>query len=144
MILCMNCVALGYCANLSCILVSDHELNNLDFVEDARSCAQSLRISPSRWRDFIYDTYRDYPGRVLGSDGKEVFLDLEVFETVGIREWFRDWVLRSEPLSRSKILRIESRERVRVIATLLRARSPKPALMWGVRPANDNQRPASS
>ncbi len=144
MMLCMNCLPLGYCAKLNCILVSDKELNNLDFVEDVRSCAQNLRIKPSGWRDFIYDTYRDYPGRVLGSNGEEVFLDLEVFETDGIREWFRDWILRSERLCRSKTLRIESRERVRVIATLLRAQNPRAALIWGVRPANDNQPPSSS
>ena len=141
MMLCMKCVPLGYCAKLNYILVSDQELNNLDFVEDVRSCAQNLRITPSGWRDFIYDTYRDYPGRVLGSSGEEVFLDLEVFETDGIREWFRDWISRSEPLCRSKRLRVESRDRVRVIATLLRARNPGGALTWGVRPANANHAP---
>lgn len=141
MMLCMNCVSLGYCAKLNCILVGDQELNNLDFVEDVRSCARNLRVSPSEWRDFIYDMYRDYPGRVLGSGGKEVFLNLEVFETDGIREWFRDWIFRAEPLCRSKRLRSESRERVRVIATLLRARSPGVAVMWGNRSANDNRAP---
>lgn len=142
--LCMNCLSLGYCAKVTCILVSDTELNNLDFVEDVRACARALEVPPSNWRDFICDTYRDYPGRVLGPQGDEVFLDLEVFETEGVREWFRDWVYRTDPLCRSKKLRAEAYERVRVIGTLLRAQSPHKAMAWGLRAANDDMPPSLS
>jgi len=142
MLLCMNCLSLGYCAKVTCILVSDVELNNLDFVEDVRAFACALAVPPSNWRDFIYNTYRDYPGRVLGPRGDEVFLDLEVFETDGAREWFRDWVYRTDPLSRSKKLRAESYDRVRVIGTLLRAQNPEKTMTWGLRAANDNTPPS--
>ena len=141
MFLCIKCLALGYCVKRSCILVSDEDLNNAVFVEDVRAHARTLEVSSERWRDFIYDTYRDYPGRVLGPDGTEVFLNLEVFETDGIREWFRDWIYRIEPLCRSRKLRVETKERVRVIGTVLRAQKPSAAMTWGVRPANENRAP---
>ncbi|MFG6537528.1 hypothetical protein [Sulfitobacter sp. CS16] len=141
MFLCIKCLGLGYCARRSCILLSDDDLDNPDFVEDVRACARLLEVSPERWRDYVYDAYRDYPGRVLGPNGTEVFLNLEVFETEGIREWFRDWIYRERPLCRSRKLRVEAKERVRVIGTLLRAQQPIAATTWGLRPANENFAP---
>lgn len=140
--LCMDCLSLGYCKKITCSLISDRELHNTDFVEDVRTAARELKISPGQWRDFIYDAYRDYPGRVLGPGGEEVFLDLEVFEADSVREWFRDWVFSQKPLCRDKKLRCESYERVRIIGTLLKAANPQSALMWGIRAANDNRAPA--
>lgn len=142
--LCTECIGSGYCRNLNTRLVSDSELKNHDFVEDVRSAARALGLSPSSWRDFIYDTYRDYPGRVISANGQEAFLDLNVFETDGVREWFRDWVYSPQQASRTRTIRAESKERVRVIATLLRASNPRSAIAWGVRAANDNRKPSNS
>ncbi len=142
--LCMNCLSLGVCRKIKCQIVSDGELSSTLFVEDVRTAAKNLAVPSCKWRDYLYDLYRDYPGRVIDEFGDEVFLDFEAFETPGTREWFRDWVYRNPSSYPVRRLRSESFERVRVIATLLRASSPKSAILWGVRPANDNRAPQNT
>lgn len=119
--------------------MDDTKLDNPEFIRDLRRYTASLGISCDQWLDFLSDTYRDYPGRIMDQTGREVFLDMEVFEEPNIRYWFRDWC--NTPCGNNVVPRIrsEARERIRVLATILRAANPKAALMWGVRAANDNE-----
>jgi hypothetical protein len=54
-----------------------------------------------------------------------------------IRYWFRDFC---RVVERDVIphVRCEAWERVRILASILRARDPDAARMWGLRAANDN------
>lgn len=135
--LCATCLTLGYCRKKNTVLVSDRQLENPDFLIDLRAFTADLKISPDHWVDFLIDTYRDYRGRII-HQGNEVFLDTEALEATSIREWLRDWACTAVPEGVRPRLREESRERIRVLATILATRFPFEASMWGVRAANDN------
>ena len=139
--LCINCYGQGFCRRLSARLVTDAELSNPAFVCDLRSHAARMNISPDHWARFLVDTYRDYPGVILNTDRREVSLDLEVFDDPNIRYWFRDTAcVPCEPGITPRV-RIEARERFRLMATLLRAIDPVAGAFWGVRAANDGPAP---
>ncbi|WP_417449549.1 hypothetical protein [Kordiimonas sp.] len=139
MTLCIRCLCLGYCRKRAAKLVVDGELNNPDFIRDLRSYTSSLEVSCDQWQDYLADLYRDYPGQILDQHGREVFLDMEVFEVPNIRYWFRDWCNTPCPTNIVPRLRAEARTRVQVLATILRAHNPGAATTWGVRAANDNE-----
>ncbi|GER05189.1 hypothetical protein JCM17846_28710 [Iodidimonas nitroreducens] len=122
-------------------LVSDIQIENPNFLSDLRLFTSELSISPDHWLNYLVDAYRDYRGLVV-FNGEEVFLNMEVFETDGIREWFRDWACAPVPEGVRPRLREESRERIRALATILSTRFPFEASMWGVRAVNDNRPPA--
>ena len=134
--LCFNCFSHGYCRKTSSRIVSDDEMTPA-FVSDVKETARSLNVSPYDWREHLSDLYRDYKGRIIDEDGNEVFLDTEVFEFPHHREWSRDFMAHLAEGSAPRI-RAESRERIRVMASILRAAFPAEADMWGVRAANDN------
>lgn len=136
--LCCACLALGYCARLSCRIVSDDELANPEFIRDVKMTAYDLRVSCDEWLEYLTRLYRDYRGRIVDQAGREILLDMEEFERPNIRYWFRDFCGRPCPTHVTPRLRREARERVRILATLLRAVFPDKAQFWGVRPANDN------
>lgn len=137
MSLCPYCLARGYCRRLQTQIVSDDDIDNSEFIRDVREFAHKLDINDEEWREFLSNLYRDYRGRVADADGNEIFLDMEEFERPSIREWFRDFCCRL-PV-RHPHVRPEARERVRVLATILKAYNPLAASYWGVRPANDNE-----
>lgn len=128
-----------YCNGLSVGLVSDLELSNPDFIRDVRAFCFELDVSSYHWHDHVIDLYRDYRGTVLDEDGTEVNLNTCVFEIASIRDWFRDFCCTACPDHITPYVRGEAKERVRVLATILRAVYPAQSLLWGVRPANDNQ-----
>ncbi|WBQ11208.1 hypothetical protein L2D01_05350 [Hyphomonadaceae bacterium ML37] len=116
--------------------MSDQELADPQFLAGVRATARALRVSPSDWLDRIYDFYRDFDGVIVDAKRNEVFLDLEVFETDHIREWFRDWICKPMAEGVRPRLRGESKERIRIIATILRAQFPFDTIQWLA--ANDN------
>ena len=135
--LCSCCVTLGYCRKLKSWIVTDEELNNPEFLRDVRITAGELGKTRDEWIEYLSNLYRDYPGRILDAQGEEVFLNMELLEEAS-PYWFRDTC--KAPLLRvTPRLRIEARERFRVMATILRACFPDKAQFWGVRPANDNE-----
>lgn len=140
MSLCVDCICIGYCIKRSVKLVSNQELANPDFLRDIRRFALSLDIPYTQWLEYLSDTYRDYPGWVVGPDNQEVMLDMEVFETPGIDYWFRHFCCTPLAEGATPYIKDVAIERVRVLATILRASNPKAALMWGVRAANDNEK----
>lgn len=137
--LCVQCYSSGYCRNLTARIVSDRELANPLFVAHVRQTANELGIEASEWLEAIYDMYCEYRGCIVDAMGREIFLDLEPFEVPFIREWCRDWACKTAKNGVRPRVRKESRERIRVLATILRARFPERAMMWGVVAANDNE-----
>ena len=161
MTLCASCFMVGYCSKLNALVVTDDELQNLDFVNDVLNYAQNLKLSPSDWRPYLTRAYADYQGRILGTHGQEEYLDMELFEvrdeilfasmdvkhasrqvTISnnaIRDWFDYWLCHSNPRQHTNFSTI-TRERLRVVATILRAQNPQDAQFWGLKGkvANDN------
>ena len=138
---CAGCVARQYSEREVTPVFTDHELKQKHFQADFRlflvnyTCEKGLRFS--EWHDHLCELYRDYPGWMRDVDGREVFLDMGVFEVDHIREWFRDYI-QLVPDKGDTRLRAESKERIRAFASIMRSHFPQRAMMWGVRAANDN------
>lgn len=120
-------------------IVTDDELKNGLFRLDAlNSVRQKVLTIPHRvCTDYCTDLYRDLQGCFAGEDGTEVFLDLEPFWDAP-DEWWRDAVQTTAPRTKAIRLNDENTERLRVIVSLYRACFPGQAMLWGVRPDNDN------
>lgn len=140
--LCVNCTNNGFCMNQSISIVCNEKLNDPVYLTDLKDFARSLSVSDSHWQDHVADLYRDYSGWIRGVDGEEVFLDMAEFERPNIREWFRDF-LRPIQAGTTPRVRREARERVRILATILSARYPFDAMLWGLEIANSNHRPVN-
>ena len=138
--LCHHCTRHGFCCNRTAKLFTNKELSKPDMIRDIRAYAYSLSIPYTRWHEYAVNLYRDYQGWICGPGGNEVLLDTEVFEADNIAYWFRAFCCTPCPDDVVPYVRGEARERVRVLATILRAANPKAALMWGVRAANDNDK----
>lgn len=136
--LCTFCLTGGYCRRLHTQIVSDVDLANPDFIRDLRAFAFRLGINDEDWQEYLTNLYRDYPGWIADANDHETFLDMEEFERPFIREWFRGFCCTPCPPDVQPRVRPEARERVRILATILKAHDPVPAMMWGVSPANDN------
>lgn len=134
--LCGECILQGYCRNLRSRAVTSKELTP-EFVRDLRRYAASLCITPDGWRDYLIAGYRDYAGRIVDQRGKEIALDTEVFTIKSIRYWFRDFCRPCTNGMKPRIRR-ESRKRIIVMASILRALDPVAAMLWGKVIANDN------
>jgi len=153
---------MGYCLNTTAQIVTNEELNNRNFITDMLTYAQSLNLSPSTCRDYLIDAYAAFEGRIINRNGEEVFIDLELFEvdddvlfeplSVGgaakqvsvannsIRQWFDYWLCGAIIPNERTELSPMTRERFRVIATILKADNPQEAQFWGIKnkAANDN------
>ena len=139
--LCIRCLRLGYCRNKFARVVSDEELRNPRFIDDARrTIGDRLRAAPEQSDviDVLMSLYRDYSGRIVDARGVEVFLDTDALESEQARAWLRAFHRADAPRRRAAYLRPEARERFRIVASIIRAAFPDAAMMWGVRPVNDN------
>ena len=137
--LCFACSQLGYCRRLKALLISGDELADPEFLRGLRASAYTKAKEPREWLDYAADLYRDYRGWISDASGNEVLLDLEPLERAP-REWWRDFCCRPCPAHIKPRVRIESRERVRVLGPILRASFPEEAKRWGARrAANDNR-----
>jgi hypothetical protein len=83
----------------------------------------SLNVSSYHWLDFLTDLYRDYRGCIVDEMGRTVLLDMEVFEVPHIRDWFRDFCCTQCPPHITPYVRGEAKERVRILATIMRTLS---------------------
>lgn len=136
-------------------LVNDRELSNPEFVRDVRDFGFGLSKRPSEWLDFVLELFARFEGCVIDDRGHPVRLNTEIFlptdkqisDGVGavieyrMRNWFEETFATPVPESVTPHVRIEAKERFRIVATILRARFPAQAAMWGVRAANDNFAP---
>jgi len=136
--LCLTCLPQGFCRNRRARLVSDAELSNRLFRWNVRKKANSLNYTAVEWVERIHDLYSQYPGWIMDHEGQETFLDMDEFEHPYIREWFRDWVCILPADPNAQRLNQASKERIRILATILRAYFPVEALLWGAEVANDN------
>ena len=127
----------GYCGAKIIRLVTDDELSQPQFVRGLRATARALGYSASEWVDRLSDIYRDFDGVIIDEYGNEVMLDLEVFEFEHARTWYRDQINTPMAEGVSPRLRAESKERLRILGTVLRMVFPGEALGWLA--ANDNQ-----
>ncbi|KCZ93829.1 hypothetical protein [Hyphomonas johnsonii] len=138
---CRECLIAAYCKRLVTPIFVDDELKRPFFQSDLKAFlvryTYTHGLPPSEWHEHLVDLNRDYRGWYKSGDGREVLLRLSVFEIPHIREWFRDYI-QIVPNGVETRLRGESKERVRVLATIMRAYYPEEAMMWGVRAANDN------
>ncbi|MGO4863331.1 hypothetical protein ACTP2L_07095, partial [Campylobacter jejuni] len=80
----------------------------------------------------LVDGVRDCDTELVDLAGNSVTIDFEAIEGDTIELWLKDWLKRPERHAIPR-LRIEARERVRVVATLLRMIFPKEASVWGRR-----------
>lgn len=135
--LCTLCINYTFCRRSTSQLVTDDELANSEWIRDLRTYAAKLCISPDHWHEWITAAYRDAKRLIVDRNGAEVSLDMEEFELIGIRYWFRTFCV-SPAADVTPRIRVEARERVRILASILRARDPDAARMWGFRAANDN------
>ena len=126
------------CLHMKTRIVTDNELANSGFLRDGRATCFRQNIRPSHWLDHTSDLYRDYRGIIVDAEGHEIILNLQVLEVPFIREWFRDFCCTPcTPNVRPRVRGL-ARARARVVLTILRASFPNEAMLWGKRPANDN------
>ncbi len=121
-------------------IVSDSELANGLFRLDALNSIREIVLPlPHRvCTDYSADLYRDLDGYFVDETGVEVYLDLEPLWDAP-DEWWRDTVQTITPRTEAIRLRVENKERLRVLFSLYRACYPMKAMLWSVRPHNDNQ-----
>jgi hypothetical protein len=122
-------------------VVTDDELDNSEFVRDVRALAFSLDIAPYAWLDYADVLLQGYRGWISDRSGEEVFLDMEEFDRAAIEDWFERFCCTPCPPEVTPRVQGRSRERVRIVATILRAHFPVQAMLWGVRAANVNHAP---
>lgn len=160
--LCPSCFMVGYCSRLNTKIVTNDELKNPDFVNDVLAYAQSLGLRPALWRPYLTKQYASYKGRIVNGKGEEEFLDMTLFEVDedilfaandvtnsakevsiannAIREWFEYWLCNPRSYRQPAYISEETIEKLRIVATILRAKNPDEAALWGLKSkaANDN------
>lgn len=152
MIFCQECRFLGYCRKLQCKIVTNTEIADERFIRAIRQHAYELKIPGRRWPDVLSNWLRDYPGRFFDALGQIKELDLIHIEYPEGQEtdeapyarWYQEFCNTPCPKGTTPFVRREARERVRIVATLLRARYPVRASTWGKVAANDNRSPNQS
>lgn len=133
--LCAECYLQGVCRRTYASVVTESELT-VPFVRDLRRHAHALHIACGQWADFLAESYCNYPGRIVDEAGMEVMLNMDVFEWPGVRYWFRDFC-KPAPDHIVPRVRSVSKQRIIVMASILRAIHPAPASLWGRTIAND-------
>lgn len=111
-------------------LVSDGELSDPVFLADVKTFASRLRVPRRQFVDWLVDGVRDSETCLIDSAGDPVTIEFEEIEKDNIDLWVRDWVRMPERHVAPR-LRAESRERVRLVATMLRMIFPKESSVWG-------------
>jgi hypothetical protein len=133
--LCAECYLSGYCRRTQSRVVTERELT-VSFIRDLRRHANALHIACGQWADFLSESYCTYPGRIVDDAGCEVTLNMDVFELPSIRYWFRDFC-KPAPDDIVPRVKLAARQRIIVMASILRAIHPVPASLWGKNIAND-------
>lgn len=152
MLYCQTCQFLGCCRKPKCPIVTDLEIANERFIRCVRATALDQSIASRAWVETLYDWLRDYSGCFADTRGRLVELDMSHLEYPEGEEkdeapyarWYHDFCNTPCPPNVTPFVRKEAWERVRIVATLLRATYPVRASTWGKVPANDNRPPKPS
>ncbi len=153
---CINCIMAGYCHHRKSKAVSNDELANPAFVADILEFCNRMKLKPAEWRKRLYDLYADYNGLIIDRSGNEAPQNMELFEVPdeafagtqeelsrandNIRDWFEYWLCTSHPEQKKYQFRGNTREKLCVVGSIIRATYPHEAQFWGLKgkAANDN------
>jgi len=133
--LCGQCYFQGFCRRLTSRAVTRRELTPV-FLRNVRAHMRGKHLKPGQWKSYLLKAYQDYPGRIVDKDGNELDLDTSVFDGANVRTWFRD-MTRELTAGVTPRVRKESRKRLMVAASILKALDPVAAILWGSVVAND-------
>lgn len=138
--LCKKCLIQGFCRAEERKIVTSTELENDFFRVDACNSIYNdvIGIPYRQCPDYYANKYRDFNGWFSDEDGNEIFPDLNPLWNAP-DEWWRDNFYHHYHDGKPLALRTENRERLTGLFSLYRALNPKSTLIWGIRPANDNQ-----
>ncbi len=139
--LCKECLIQGFCRAEERKIVTNTELENGFFRVDACNSIHDAVVSmPYRHCPDYYATkYRDFKGWFSDDYGNEIYPVLDPLWNAP-DEWWRDNFYHKHYDENPFCLRIENRERLRGLFSLHRALNPKKAMLWGIRPVNDNEK----
>lgn len=140
--LCRECQFRGYCRKLRCPIATDLEIADDRFIRAVRSHAFDLHIPNRQWPDTLGNWLRDYPGQFVDSLGQVRELHLSALEYPEGKEnddppyarWYGVFCNTRCLPGRLPRIRKEAWERVRIVATLLRAKHPVRASHWVIVP----------
>ena len=112
-------------------LVTDAELANDLLLADCQDFLRKIRHPRRRFVDWLVDGVRDSSARLLDGTGNPVEIDYDYLEKDHFDLWVRDWITLRSPEVRRRV-RAESRERVRLVITMLRMIFPRESAAWGL------------
>ena len=118
-------------------VISEDALENPPFMIDAIADIRlEILNHPSRaCSDYFVDMLLAMEGYFINVDGSEyIFTDALAEER---RDFWRHTIQTPEPRTKALQLREESRDFIRELLSIYKARYPAKAALWGVRPAND-------
>ncbi|MCP5380312.1 MAG: hypothetical protein H6920_09830 [Sphingomonadaceae bacterium] len=164
---CTPCFLAGGCRTNRVRAVFPADLIS-ELIRDVREFTSKMSreecITDAEWPELLVNWYRDICAKFIDRRGRSVFVDTEAlyrrdrkgvilseevikwmdrsdYEGFGEyedpshwRTWYRDNLMKPA----GKRVRIDNPERWAVVINILKIAYPGPALMWGVRPANDN------
>ena len=146
---CSGCVCFGFCTEIAFPIVTDDQLDNPDWLRDARIFASSLAISGALWVSEIFDMHSRMPMRVsIKVDGKTAILEAlpvgELFlpsdDTIddgrapqymeSLRCWCRDFLDAPIPHDITPYVTTQRREHARIVLTLIAMHNPEAYMKW--------------
>ena len=150
--ICFECTFRGGQCVRRVQIATDRELGNHRFIRSVRATALSLSIPSRKWPDALADWLRDHRGCFIDDHGRVFELDLSHLEYPEGQEkeeapfarWYQDFCNTPCRPGTTPFVRREAKERVHIVATLLRAKYPVRASTWGKVAANDNRSPNQS
>ena len=135
---CDQLLVVGYCPICDVPMVTNKEMDDPEFIRDVRQYLAKHEVSSWSLRNHLQDSYMDAMREVYHPLTRKRFdLDMSDFDGAGYREWFRD-LKRPIPPEHKPYIQARTRDRFRVMATVLRAIDPIGTAHWGLRPANDD------
>lgn len=150
MLHCQKCFRVGHCLQKTVPIVNDVEIGDPEFVRVARNFLASLPVTDSEWLEHAHNLNRDLTITIIEGANWRIDLDMSPLEIdyddedlieacpaeKRLRLWFRD-IIKPVPADTNPRVRLEAKERFRILATLIIAHNPQ--IDWPrTVPANDN------
>lgn len=154
---CVPCALNDFCENACAPLVADGQLDNPEWLRDARNYCASLGHTKSLWVSEIFDLNLRRPVRInrKGKSGAWVDYHLpienlfifsdEVIEAGRVdqymdaqRDWFDSFLCTPVPDFVTPYVTRARREHARIVLTLVGCNNPEAFVTWGVRPVTSD------